>query len=117
MSFTSSEVRLYREVLEQAQTQSMLALAATNASIERRQQNFRRGGYTRFSIVEQEIDELVAEQESATLFAINATLEVLHNRPENYGICEECGRGISIERLQLFPWSSRCSQHSDEQIQ
>ena len=117
MSFTSREVRLYREVLQQAQTQSMLALAATTASIERRQQNFRRSGISRLSILDQEIDELVAEQESATLFAINAALDLLQNRPENYPTCEECGRGISIERLQLFPWSSRCTQHSDEQLQ
>lgn len=117
MLHTSRGVRVYREVLRQAQTQSMLTLAATNASIERRALKASRGRASAVALVEQEIDQLVAEQESETLFAINAALEQLHDHPEDFGVCEECGQGIPLARLNRFPWSSRCEQHSDEQIQ
>lgn len=117
MPFTSREVSLYKEMLRQAQLQSMLMLAATNASIEQRERKFSDARMDDMVQAEQEIDERVAERESSTLFALNDALERLREPSGMFGRCEECGGRITPERSLMFPWSMRCEKHSEEQIQ
>ena len=77
-----------REVLRQARDQSMLVLSAAN---------------------------VVTETE--TLLAIGGALELLHDKPELYGVCQECGWSIPLEWLRFFPWISRCEEHARLPIQ
>ena len=58
-------------------------------------------------------DELAASNAtrlSNELAEIDAALERLHTTPERYGICENTGRQIPLERLELVPWARTCSR-------
>jgi RNA polymerase-binding transcription factor DksA len=35
-------------------------------------------------------------------------LEKLHRDPERFGICEDTGREIPFERLDVVPWARTC---------
>lgn len=107
----------FRGVLRQARTHSVLALAATNAAIERSEHLHTAAGLSGAHQCDQKNDRLMAERESATLIAINGLLERLRDASEPYGVCEECGRLIEPARVWFFPWTSRCEQHAEEQIQ
>ncbi|MFW6147639.1 MAG: TraR/DksA family transcriptional regulator [Thermodesulfobacteriota bacterium] len=54
----------------------------------------------------QGIDHL-DEQEKEELEAIDRALGRIEMG--TYGICELCGRDISIERLEVIPWTALCS--------
>ncbi len=99
MSVTAGSRVRFREILRRARAQSMLTLAATNAAIDRREKNHARSTIGEAAIIEREIDQLIAEQESSTFVAISDALEVLHDNPEPYGVCEKCGEPISTARL------------------
>jgi RNA polymerase-binding transcription factor DksA len=57
---------------------------------------------------DQEVDALNAERETAELGEIDAALERLYKRPEEYGRCERSGKPIPFERLDLVPWARTC---------
>ncbi len=101
MCVTTGDRVHFREVLRRARAQSMLSLAATNAVIDRREKRRATKAFDAAAMIEQEIDQLIAEQESSILVAINDALLVLHDNPELYGVCEKCGEPISTARLCL----------------
>jgi len=45
---------------------------------------------------------------SRELAEIDAALERLYRTPERFGICEDTGRDIPFERLDLIPWARTC---------
>jgi DnaK suppressor protein len=49
-------------------------------------------------------------RESRELADIDAALERLHRTPERFGLCEETGREIPFERLDVIPWARTCDQ-------
>jgi DnaK suppressor protein len=49
-------------------------------------------------------------RESRELAEIDAALERLHRTPERFGICEDTGREIPFERLDVIPWARTCDQ-------
>jgi DnaK suppressor protein len=56
-------------------------------------------------------DELQASNEtriSRELAEIDAALEQLYQRPNEFGVCEDTGRDIPFERLDLIPWARTC---------
>ncbi|MGZ3372029.1 MAG: TraR/DksA family transcriptional regulator [Gemmatimonadaceae bacterium] len=112
---TGDRIR-FREILRQARANSVLALAATHAALEKTEHR----AATSFSDErrsEQQFDQVIADQESATLFAIDGLLELLRDRSDSYGVCEKCGVPILLARLRFPPWTSRCEKHAEEQIQ
>ena len=58
--------------------------------------------------MEQEKEFLLASQEGRQLIEIDDALRRLYKEPESFGVCEECGGEISMERLDLVPWARRC---------
>src|SRR6185503_21070171 len=56
---------------------------------------------------EQSADLGVAEQISRTIAAIDRALERIEEG--TYGVCEGCGKAISIERLEAIPSAARCA--------
>ena len=104
----------YGEVLRRAREQSLLTLAATNAMIVKHDVRSASSCNTDVARIEHEIDQLVADQESTTLVAIGDALRVLSEAPELYGVCDVCGQAISLERLNVRPWTGRCDVHADE---
>jgi RNA polymerase-binding transcription factor DksA len=106
----------YREILRQARANSVLGLAATHAALVKTEGR----AATSFSEErrsDQQIDQIIADQESATLLAIDGLLDLLRDRSDSDGVCEKCGVPIVLARLRLPPWSSRCEKHAEEQIQ
>ncbi len=39
---------------------------------------------------------------------INKALVLLENHPEQYGICEFCGKFIPEDRIEALPWATSC---------
>jgi DnaK suppressor protein len=60
--------------------------------------------------IETELAAANATRESRQLAEIDAALERLHRTPERYGICEDTGREIPFERLDVVPWARTCDQ-------
>jgi DnaK suppressor protein len=46
---------------------------------------------------------------SRELAEIDAALERLYERPAAFGVCEETGRDIPFERLDVIPWARTCA--------
>ena len=44
------------------------------------------------------------------LTEIDAALERLYREPERFGICEDTGDPIPLERLEIIPWARTCAQ-------
>lgn len=58
--------------------------------------------------MEQEKQSLMVHQEGEQLLAIDDALRRLYKEPDTFGQCTNCGKEISMERLDLVPWASRC---------
>ncbi|HET7276142.1 MAG TPA: TraR/DksA C4-type zinc finger protein [Longimicrobiaceae bacterium] len=59
--------------------------------------------------MEREKQFLLASNEGRRLYEIDEALRRLYRDPDTFGICEECGREIAIERLLLVPSATRCA--------
>jgi len=57
---------------------------------------------------DEEVDDLNAAREATQLAEIDAALERLYKRPDEYGRCERSGKPIPFERLDLVPWARTC---------
>jgi len=57
---------------------------------------------------DQELDAVNAARETTELAEIDAALERLYKRPDEYGRCERSGKPIPFERLDLVPWARTC---------
>lgn len=55
--------------------------------------------------INQEIEASNATRESAELAEIEAALERLYGTPEKFGIDENTGKPIPLERLEIIPWA------------
>ncbi len=60
--------------------------------------------------IQTELDAANATRVSGELAEIDAALERLYRSPEQFGICEETGREIPYERLEVVPWARTCEQ-------
>ena len=58
--------------------------------------------------MDQELDASNATRASLELAEIDAALERLYKTPEQYGRCEESGKDIPFERLDIIPWARTC---------
>ncbi|HEX5962468.1 MAG TPA: TraR/DksA C4-type zinc finger protein [Gemmatimonadales bacterium] len=57
---------------------------------------------------DQEMDTVMAERASRELEEIDAALRRLYEAPDRFGICENTGDPIPLERLELVPWTRTC---------
>jgi RNA polymerase-binding transcription factor DksA len=57
---------------------------------------------------DQEMDTVLAERASRELEEIDDALHRLYEHPERFGICENTGEPIPLERLELVPWARTC---------
>ncbi len=55
---------------------------------------------------DRELDSTLEESEEAHLGRIDAALERIEEG--TYGICENCGEPINMERLEAMPWVTLC---------
>ncbi|HEV8176747.1 MAG TPA: TraR/DksA C4-type zinc finger protein [Gemmatimonadales bacterium] len=57
---------------------------------------------------DQEMDTVQAERAGRELEEINDALRRLYEAPDRFGICENTGGAISLERLEIVPWARTC---------
>ena len=57
---------------------------------------------------DQEMDTVQAERASRELEEINEALRRLYEEPDRFGICENTGDQIPLERLEIIPWARTC---------
>lgn len=60
--------------------------------------------------INQEVEASNATRESAELAQIDAALERLYETPEKFGIDENTGKPIALERLEIIPWARTAAQ-------
>ena len=60
--------------------------------------------------METELKASNATRMSRELAEIDAALDRLHRSPERFGVCEDTGRPIPFERLDVIPWARTCGQ-------
>jgi DnaK suppressor protein len=86
---------------------------------EQEDEQDRAGDLTRYPFHPADLgtDTMDAEREvsnetrmSGELAELDAALDRLYRRPERFGICEETGRPIPFERLDIVPWARTCDQ-------
>jgi len=58
--------------------------------------------------IDEEINASNATRVSRELGEIDAALERLYAHPSSFGKCEETGRDIPFERLDIIPWARTC---------
>lgn len=58
--------------------------------------------------MEREKQFLFASKEGRLLYHIDEALRRLYRSPDAFGVCEECGEGISFERLDALPHARLC---------
>lgn len=57
---------------------------------------------------DQEMDTVLAERASRELAEIDDALRRFYEEPDRFGICENTGEPIPMERLELVPWTRTC---------
>ena len=57
---------------------------------------------------EQEKGLMLLGRESRLLNTIDNALLRLYKEPDQYGVCQNCGRQIEMERLEFVPWARFC---------
>jgi DnaK suppressor protein len=63
--------------------------------------------------METELAASNATRQSRELADIDAALDRLHRTPERFGICEDTGREIPFERLDVIPWARTCDDANE----
>lgn len=58
--------------------------------------------------MDSELEASNATRVSRELAEIDAALERLYASPEEFGRCEETGKDIPFERLEMIPWARTC---------
>lgn len=60
--------------------------------------------------MQEELAAANAARMSRQLAEIDAALERLYRDPARFGICEDTGDPIPMERLEVIPWARTCGQ-------
>lgn len=63
-------------------------------------------GETATATLDREIDYTLEENSTQVLAEIDAALKRIEDG--TYGTCTNCGKAISPERLEAYPWASLC---------
>ena len=58
--------------------------------------------------MEQEKSFLLMSNEGRTLIEIDEALRRLYREPDKFGLCANCGQEISMDRLDILPWTQLC---------
>ncbi|MBW3629110.1 MAG: TraR/DksA C4-type zinc finger protein [Gemmatimonadetes bacterium] len=63
--------------------------------------------------IDQETQFLLASGQGDRLYQIDDALRRLYDDPDSFGACRECGKTISIERLDVVPETDLCAVHAN----
>ncbi|MEK5058857.1 conjugal transfer protein TraR [Paenibacillus sp. FSL H7-0326] len=60
-------------------------------------------------------DQAIDDQQSEKLDQIEKAIGKMQE--QSYGLCEECGKPIPYERLEIIPYTSYCIEHAEQEQQ
>lgn len=60
--------------------------------------------------METELTAANLTRQSRELADIDSALERLHRTPDRFGVCEDTGKAIPFDRLDVIPWARTCDQ-------
>jgi len=119
MSLTDAQRRHLERRLQEERAQLRRALDRSLAVQEGDDEQDRAGDLSKvpFHPADLGTDTMDAELEASNetrmsreLAEIDAALGRLYQNPERFGVCEDTGRPIPFERLDLIPWARTCGQ-------
>jgi RNA polymerase-binding transcription factor DksA len=119
MSLTESQRRHLERRLQEDGARLRRALDASLALRAGEDEQDRAGNLSKVPVHPADLgtDTIDAELEASNetrmsreLEEIDAALHRLYHTPERFGICEETGRPIPFERLDIVPWARTCDQ-------
>jgi DnaK suppressor protein len=119
MSLSDAQRRHLERRLQEERARLQRDLDRSLAVQEQEDEQDRAGDLTRYPFHPADLgtDTMDAELEgsnetrmSGELAEIDAALDRLYRTPERFGICEETGRPIPFERLDIVPWARTCDQ-------
>lgn len=119
MSLSDAQRRHLERRLQEERARLQRDLDRSLAVQEQEDEQDRAGDVTKYPFHPADLgtDTMDAELEvsnetrmSGELAEIDAALDRLYRTPERFGICEETGRPIPFERLDIVPWARTCDQ-------
>jgi DnaK suppressor protein len=119
MSLTDAQRRHLERRLQEQRAQLRRDLDRSLAVQEEADEQDRAGDLSKvpFHPADLGTDSIDAELETSNetrmsreLAEIDAALGRLYQTPERFGMCEDTGRPIPFERLDLIPWARTCDQ-------
>jgi len=119
MSLSDTQRRHLERRLQEERARLQRDLDRSLAVQEQEDEQDRAGDLTKYPFHPADLgtDTMDAELEvsnetrmSGELAEIDAALDRLYRTPERFGICEETGRPIPFERLDIVPWARTCDQ-------
>ena len=119
MSLSDAQRRHLERRLQEERARLQRDLDRSLAVQEQEDEQDRAGDLTKYPFHPADLgsDTMDAELEgsnetrmSGELAEIDAALDRLYRTPERFGICEETGRPIPFERLDIVPWARTCDQ-------
>jgi RNA polymerase-binding transcription factor DksA len=58
-------------------------------------------------------DSAMSAHAQRELDELDSALRILYEEPERFGVCDVCGRPISLGRLAVVPTTRFCSRHAN----
>jgi DnaK suppressor protein len=119
MSLTESQRRHLERRLQEDGARLRRALDASLALRAGEDEQDRAGNLSKVPVhpadlgtdtIDAELEASIETRMSRELEEIDAALHRLYHTPERFGICEETGRPIPFERLDIVPWARTCDQ-------
>jgi DnaK suppressor protein len=119
MSLSDAQRRHLERRLQEERARLQRDLDRSLAVQEQEDEQDRAGDLTKYPFhpadlgtdtMDAELDVSNETRMSGELAEIDAALERLYRTPERFGICEETGRPIPFERLDIVPWARTCDQ-------
>ncbi len=119
MSLSDAQRRHLERRLQEERARLQRDLDRSLAAQEQEDEQDRAGDLTKYPLhpadlgtdtMDAELDVSNETRMSGELAEIDAALDRLYRTPERFGICEETGRPIPFERLDIVPWARTCDQ-------
>ena len=119
MPLTDAQRRHLEHRLQEERTRLQRDLNRSLAVQQQNDEQDRAGDLSKFPFhpadigtdtIDSELETSNETRMSRELAEIDAALERLYRTPERFGICEDTGRPIPFERLDIVPWARTCNQ-------
>lgn len=113
---THEEIEKYKEMLLNEKREILQALAEGDSTakdlLEKEMQNVGDSADEASLSITQNILNLTNSKNRQTLIAIEAALRRIEE--SSFGICVNCGKEVSKERLDALPWATMCIKCKNE---